>query len=390
MNIKNLPIPNDQALKDSNLLIEKIKAEIQSEGPITFARYMELALYAPKLGYYRSGLTKFGEGGDFVTAPLISPLFSQCLARQCHQVLTSLPKLGKILEFGAGSGDMAIEIIKELAASNCLPEKYQMLELSAELSERQKNNIKNQIPEWYERFEWISTLPTHFSGIILANEVIDAFPIHRLHLKRQEALEYYVDYVEDQLSWKMGPLSSDHLQTAIENLGLKFLEEKEEYVSEINLILPSWIQAISNCLQAGLILIIDYGFPRHEYYHPHRDQGTIMCHYQHFAHSDPLLYPGIQDITCHVDFTTIAEAAEACNLSVEGFTHQAGFLINCGLENLLSRSTNELEQYRLAQQIKRLTYPGEMGEIIKVMALTRNFSHFLLGFSNFNQIARLQ
>lgn len=382
----HLPSPNQQAEAQTQALQHLICAEINNKGPITFARYMELALYAPQYGYYRSGLQKFGENGDFITAPELSPLFSKCLAKQCQQVLSDLPTK-TILELGPGSGKMAADILTELAAQDSLPQKYYLLELSAELRQRQQHYLQQKIPQWFSRLQWLDQLPAEpISGIILANEVVDAMPVHKFAWHEEKLYEYYVDYNTKQFSWLLDSPSDPTLQEYIQSLSI---ENKQDYSSEINLMLPAWIKSLSDSLQQGLILIIDYGFPQQEYYHPERNQGTLMCHYQHRAHPDPLILPGLQDITAHVDFTAIANAALNNQCEVSGYTSQALFLLNCGLTELLPIQLDIEMSYTIAQQIKRLTLPSEMGELFKVIALTKDYPTNLLGFKEHNRLRDL-
>lgn len=378
----NLSSVTAEAKHFSEKLQAEISKEIAQKGKITFARYMQLALYAPGLGYYSGGAQKFGETGDFVTAPEISPLFSQCVARQCQQILTRL-KNADILELGAGSGVMAVDILKTLEKQNCLPQHYFILELSAELQQRQRTLIESTIPHLLNKVSWLSELPTAFEGVILANEVMDAMPVNKF--KIQNGLkEFYVNDKKDELVWELDAPTSE-LTKGFQSLSLTLAED---YESEINLFLSSWISSLSSSLKRGLILLIDYGFSREEYYHPERSMGTLMCHFQHQAHENPLILPGIQDITAHVDFTAVAEAADAANLNVTGYTTQANFLLNTGIADSLPLS-DPWEQYQLAQAIKRLTLPSEMGELFKVIALTRQYDEPLLGFLNHNQVERL-
>lgn len=366
----------------NNLIAE----EIDKNKGITFARFMELALYAPKLGYYRSTQPKFGREGDFVTAPEISSLFGACLAEQCKAIGAQLPRF-QILELGAGSGKLAFDLLTSLAKENALPEKYFILEVSGFLQLEQKNRIETLPPELASRVEWISTLPENFTGVVLANEVMDAMPVHRFCMDENGPQEYYVSLDKNGFIWQLGAPSLPELGTAISDLHLK----PYPYNSEINWFIPNWIKSLGDCLKQGVILLIDYGFPRHEYYHPDRTMGTLMCHFRHHAHSEPLLLAGLQDITTHVDFTAVAESAEAAELSVLGFTNQAAFLLNCGLLNSLNESmvNNPEKEHLLTQQVKILTLPSEMGELFKVIALGKDFNEALTGFATQDQRHRL-
>ncbi len=374
---KNLPQPTPAAQAHSAKLQARILERILQQGPLTFAEYMQMALYEPGLGYYSAGAQKFGEAGDFVTAPEISALFSHCVARQCQQVLQSL-SAGKILELGAGSGVMAKDILQYLQKMDALPEQYLILELSADLRQRQQDYLSQQLPDLISRVHWLDTLPkVPIQGVIVANEVIDAMGVHQF--SQQKTLqERFVSCENNQLKWHLADPSSQQLIDQVHSLGINF---NEGYTSEINLLLNPWLKSIGDLLARGLFLIIDYGYPRHEYYHPHRAQGTVMCHYRHRAHTDPLIMPGIQDITAHVDFTAVAQAADEAGLMVAGFTQQVNFLMNCGILDRLEKINSEKEYYQLAQQVKRLTLPNEMGELFKAMALTKDFSESLLGFS---------
>ena len=293
---------------------------------------------------------------------------------------------GSILEFGAGSGVMALEILKELERQQALPKHYYIMEVSADLRERQQTLFKEKSPEFLPIVQWLDELPAQkFKGVILANEVLDAMPVHKFKIQGG-IQEYYIDYSAEKLQWHLNKISTLELEKQINQLNINFAEG---YDSEINLLLPAWIASLSDILQQGLILLIDYGFVRHEYYHPDRSCGTLMCHYRHRAHPDPLIFPGIQDMTAHVDFTAVAEAAINNGLTVSGYTHQAGFLINCGITEWLAEAKDAREQIKLNQQVKRLTLPSEMGELFKAMALTKNYETPLLGFSGMSQMEKL-
>lgn len=380
----DLPLPDLASQQISNQLNAKIFEEIARNGPMTFARYMELALYAPEYGYYRGGLKKFGEEGDFITAPELSPLFSQCLARQCQEILENMGG-GDILEFGAGSGVMARTILQSLANRDALPNHYYILELSAELRQRQQIHFQQHAPELLSKVMWLDQWPTQpIKGIFLGNEVIDAMPVHRFGYL-QQLLEYYVVVDRQNLVWRLGPLSSSQLRRQIEQLDIEFADG---YTSEINLLLNPWVFSAGESLSQGVILLTDYGLTRSEYYHPDRGCGTIVCHYRHRAHSDPFWWPGLQDITTQVDFTAIAHAAVAAEFNVAGFTHQAGFLLNCGVTDFLAVSDPEV-RVNLVRQVQRLTMPAEMGEPFKAMALTKNYEGPLMGFRYMSQLERL-
>lgn len=383
--IDTLPSPDPITKEHSERVLAHIRHTILQEGPISFARFMQLALYTPRLGYYSAGTRKFGEAGDYVTAPEISPLFSRCIARQIAQILLDLAG-SDILELGAGSGVMALEILRYLSEIKAPFEHYYILEVSADLRERQQQLLYQQAPQWLHKIEWLDCWPTTpINGAIIANEVIDAIPVHKFMIQNGPK-EYFVTWKDERLQWLLAEPQHDELRKQIMALQIDFANG---YESEINLMLPSWIASLADHLECGLALLIDYGFPRHEYYHPDRSTGTIMCHYHHRAHTNPLIYPGIQDITTHVDFTTVADAAADHGLTVSGFTHQAAFLLNCGITDFMMQAHDTITQYQLSQQIKRLTLPSEMGELFKVIALTKNYSESLLGFEKINQLERL-
>jgi SAM-dependent MidA family methyltransferase len=353
-----------------------IKQIINETGDrISFYEFMHHALYAPGLGYYSADTRKFGSEGDFITAPEISPLFSHCIARQCQQVLATIEENGIILEFGAGSGIMAADILKELETLDSLPKKYLILEISADLQQRQRATLEKHVPHLIDRIEWLQQLPeTKLQGVILANEVLDAMPVHRFRLDEQGVSEFYVSIEESEFKWQILPTENEELRQAVEKLRPNL---PIGYISEINLALPAWIESLP--LATGLVLLIDYGFPNNEYYHPQRNEGTLMCHYRHQTHDNPLINVGLQDITAHVNFTAIADAAIAADLKVASYTNQANFLLAAGLAPTID--PNDTKAYlQQAQQIKTLTLPSEMGELFKVMALTANFDSPLLGF----------
>lgn len=386
--IAKLPIPNAEALNHSQQLVEHILSKIRTNhGSISFADFMDLALYTPNLGYYRSGLQKFGPTGDFITAPELSPIFSRCLARQCQQILQIING-GDILEVGAGSGQMAADLLIALARLNTLPQRYYILELSSDLQQRQQETIASLCPTILPRIHWLTSLPAPgFRGIVIGNEVLDAMPIHRFQIAEKGILETRViEKVQGNgFDWQYFPSDNAEL--------LEFYHANTQstqpwppgYTSEINLNLKPWIMSLADILNEGIILLIDYGFPRNEYYHLDRSMGTLMCHYRHYAHADPFFYPGLQDITAHVDFTAVAEAALEANLEILGFTNQAAFLLGCGLIDTLNAShihmQTEKDNIKQNHAINLLTSPAEMGELFKVIALGKKFDGSLIGFS---------
>lgn len=388
-----LPMPDTAMQQHSVALTEHIIQRIQhAGGQIPFSEFMQQALYAPGLGYYSGGLHKFGAQGDFVTAPELSPLFSYCVAHQCHQVLSTLPAEQRvILEFGAGSGRMASDILIALEQSACLPAHYWILELSSELQHRQRECLQAEVPHLLSRVQWLTQLPdTTFSGVVLGNEVLDAMPVERFQVTEQANLErFYVAWQNNHFIWQIG---ADDEIAELNTLLTPLLDTLPSgYVSEYNPFLASWMQHLAKCLQQGLVLLIDYGFPRAEFYHPQRSDGTLMCHYRHHAHSDPLCLVGLQDITAHVDFTAVAETASDAGLNVAGYTTQANFLLACGIAELMQQvdPTDTVNWLRQTQQAKKLLMPSEMGELFKIIALTQGLDDLaLLGFSR-DERARL-
>ena len=391
-----LPSPDELALKLSESLQEKIRlAIINNGGSISFEQYMQMALYEPGLGYYSAGSSKFGEQGDFVTAPEISPLFSRCIARQCQQVLSEISS-SSIFELGPGTGTMAIDIMRELKRNNSLPETYYLLEPSADLRQRQQLNIKNTIPQLEDRFVWLDRLPEEkLKGVILANEVIDAMTVKRIVIDN-EIEEYAVacaSGANDQIRFQWVKRDIDQEFKCEMQVMFNSLREMlaTPYVTEINCNIKPWLNSLNDVLDEGLILISDYGYPRQEYFHPQRRAGTLICHYRHHAHDDPFLYPGLQDITASVDFTTVAETAVDAGLHVSGFTTQAHFLIACGLDQFVSEYETDdvVGRSKMTHQVSKLTMPGEMGEKFKFIGLTKKLDNQLCGFDFIDQRSRL-
>lgn len=367
------PQPDAAALAHSQTLQAVIQHEIDCEGPISFARFMEMALYTPGLGYYTAGSEKIGEAGDFVTAPEISALFSMCLANQCAEVLNVTG--GDILEFGAGTGKMAAALLQRLDRLGGLPDTYYIVEVSADLKERQYRYFQKTIPHLADKIKWLQQLPEHINGVILANEVVDAFPVHRFKKLQGKIQEIFVTYDQDQFQCVLQSPTP-----ALQNCLAMLPSLAEGYESEYNTYLAGWITTLDTVLARGVVFIIDYGFPRHEFYHPDRHLGTLMCHYRHRSHHDPFAFIGLQDITSHVDFSSVLEAAQAANFLLAGYTNQASFLLSCGMIDLFSNTLSDEQHLKLAAQAKVLTSPSEMGELFKVMALAKQFDHALMGF----------
>jgi SAM-dependent MidA family methyltransferase len=369
-----LPSPDPQALAQSRALLERIGAELGGAGNwISFARYMELALHEPGLGYYAGGARKLGAGGDFVTAPELSPLFGRTLARQISQVLGPDDA---VLEFGAGSGALAATLLGELSCP------YFILETSPELRQRQQQRLAGRV-------RWIDRLPDRFRGVMLANEVLDAMPVHALAWTRQGVMERGVCANEGTgrehtrvLAWSDRPAESSVL-VAAEEIEIE-IPPSGRYESELALFARAWMRSLGRFLERGAILVIDYGFPEREYFHPQRSMGTLACHYRHRVHDDPFWLPGLQDVTAHVDFSALARAAADAGLAVLGYANQAQFLVNCGITDLLAEE-NPADAKRYlpaAAAAQKLLSPSEMGELFKVLAVGRGIEAPLLGFSS--------
>lgn len=381
-----LPPASEIALAHSHQVQQAIRDEINNTGNwISFAQYMNCALYAPGLGYYSGGTMKFGGAGDFVTAPEISPLFSRTLARQVMQITESINN-AHILEFGAGSGKLALDLLLELENQGCLPEKYFILEVSAELRQRQQDLFSEQATHLSHLIEWLERLPESFNGVMLANEVLDAMPVHLVEWQGNELFERGVTWQKDQFEWQQRPIQNAELHALASELSIQINPDNNpeiRYVSEINLASKYFVRSLAGTLQQGAVILIDYGFGSGEYYHPQRNQGTLMCHYRHHAHNDPFYLPGLQDITSHIDFSAIVDATEDTELTLLGYTNQAHFLINCGITNILAQTpaediSNYLPQ---ANQLQKLVSPAEMGELFKVIAFGKNISQPLVGFN---------
>jgi len=373
----SLPTPDSAAAESSARLVARIASEIdQAGGWISFDRYMELALYAPGLGYYSGGARKFGAAGDFVTAPELSPLFAEALAAQLEPILAaSAPRL---LEAGAGSGALALGLLRALERRGALPERYEILEVSGELRARQQETLA-AVPQLAERVAWLDALPDTFSGAVVANELLDAMPVHIVAWREDGVFERGVALENGAFAWQDRPAAGALLAVS---QGLTCVAPP--YVSEINLAARAWVAEWGRLLQRGALLLIDYGFPQREYYHPQRAEGTLMCHYRHHAHGDPLWLPGLNDITAHVDFTAMAEAGHDAGLDVLGYTSQAQFLLNCGLAQLLEahQADGAAAYAALASGAQKLISPAEMGELFKVLALGKGIGEPLLGFTH--------
>lgn len=382
--LKNSPAPAPDAAAHSAKLARVIAAQIADAGGwLSFARFMELALYAPGLGYYSAGAVKFGEGGDFVTAPGLGRLFGRTLARQAAQVLQA--GIPDIIEFGAGTGRLARDLLSELAALEQLPRRYLILETSAELRSRQRMMLEREVPDFFSRVEWLDRLPPVLDALVIANEVLDAMPAHVIETSERGIGERGIVFTDDRFEWKTEPATGSVLAAA------QSLQLPHDYVTEINLAARAFITTLGTSLRSGVALFIDYGFPAREYYHPQRSAGTLMCHYRHHAHDDPLSLVGLQDITAHVDFSAIADAANAAGLDVLGYANQAQFLINCGITDVLGEIPPDNPSAYLPRvaEAQKLMSPSEMGELFKVLAIGRKFPEPLKGFTRGDRRAAL-
>ena len=381
---QTLPAPSADAQATSNALTQRIAAEIKASGWMSFARYMGLALYTPGLGYYSGGSRKFGIEGDFLTAPELTPLFGQALARQVAQVMHASASV--VMEAGAGSGKLAADLLLALDALGCAPEHYQILELSGELQARQRDTIATLAPQFLSRVEWLDALREKFSGCIIGNELLDAMPTHKVAWRSAVDMgdeECVIHEVGVTLDAEGRFITAERPADAHLAGIAQALDVTAPYCSEVGLAARSWVSEITRRLHQGALLLIDYGLPRHEYYHPQRDGGTIRCHYRQRTHDDPFWWPGLSDITAHVDFTAVAEAGFEAGAEVAGYTTQSTFLMNCSIGELLAQrqqGDDAASTARATGALNLILSPNEMGELFKVIALTKNIDEPLLGF----------
>jgi len=392
----NLPAPDSEAAEHSTVLLAHIRERIaQAGGWISFADYMALCLYAPALGYYMAGARKLGADGDFITAPELSPLFGQCMAQWLMRSDGVMqPDSDGILEIGAGSGVLAAAMLEELEQQQALPARYFILELSAELRQRARDTLAARVPHLLERVTWLNQLPPQFHGLVLGNEVLDALPCELLRLHQGQAWQRGVICTDHGLAFSDRPLSLDdgalgqQAATLLQQLGDACASQA--YVTEVQLQAQGLMRSLGAMLHHGAVLMIDYGFAASEYYHAQRNRGTLMCHYRHRSHDDPFFWPGLQDITCHVDFSAMINAAKASGLDCLGFTSQAGFLLHSGLIDLVQRVPvdDQARYLGMSNVVNRLTSPAEMGELFKVIALmpAANATTALPGFVHQRQV----
>ncbi len=378
-----LPAADAASAALSRQLFEHLRQTIDNAGGIIpFDQYMEQALYLPGLGYYCNGARKFGSTGDFVTAPEVSPLFGRCLARAFVPLLEALDG-GDLLELGAGSGVLAVDILSELEALGRLPARYLILDRSGELQLRQRQRFEQQIAHLLPRISWLERLPERpLQGIIFGNEVADALAVKRFRWQDGATVELGVTVADERLVMADMPIADAQL--------VNFVEEQAQnnqwqtaYESEWCPAMPAWLRSLADSLQRGALLLIDYGYGRAEYYHPQRSGGTLMCHYRHHVHADALFLPGLQDITAYVDFSTMADTADKAGMRLLGYTSQAHFLLDNGLEAMLAEQNpaDQVAFFRRVSEIKTLTLPGEMGERFKVIAFGQRCGSTLDGFT---------
>ncbi|ODU43637.1 MAG: hypothetical protein ABS92_10060 [Thiobacillus sp. SCN 63-374] len=372
-----LPAPSPDALAHSRRVAAHLRALIENAGGwIPFSRYMAAALYAPGLGYYAAGAMKFGAAGDFITAPELTPLFGRTLAHAIAPLLAE--NGGEVLELGAGSGRLAVDLLGELERLGAVPAHYCILEVSADLRERQQRTIARERPHLRERVQWLDELPAHFSGAILGNEVLDALPVELVHWTESGPLVRGVVLEGEAFAWQDRPIADPALRARAEALNLA-----PGYLSEINLAADALIASLGKVLDHGLLLLIDYGFAAAEYYHPQRHMGTLRAHYRHHALDDPFYLPGLADLTAHVDFSAVARTGTAAGLTLAGYASQAGFLLNGGLAELLMQTSpaDAAAYLPQANAVQRLVSPAEMGELFKVIGFGKGPIPPLAGFA---------
>jgi len=362
---------------------------VKEGGLVDFERFMSLALYAPGLGYYVNGAQKFGVGGDFITSPELSPLFGQSLANQIAEVFGALEQ-PNVLEFGAGSGALAVSVLEQLEQLDCLPVRYQILELSAELQQRQHETIQQALPHLIERVEWLSHMPSSgWRGVVVANEVLDAMPVQRFRKSADQWQMQWVSYTDDAYQATWLDAIDDLLLKQLDALEARLGQFEDGYESEVNRHVDGWISALSQMIEQGAVILVDYGYPEATFYHPERSAGTLICHYQHKAYKDPLQRVGSQDITANVDFSAVAEAGVNHGFDLAGFTAQSFFLMNNGITELLNEDPMSDRYIHQAQAMKQLTLPTEMGERFKVIAFSKGLDLAMRGFSVGDQRAYL-
>lgn len=378
--LRDLPQPSEDALVHSAKLAARLRDAIASAGGrLPFAKFMDMALYEPGFGYYSAGARKLGRDGDFITAPELTPLFGHVLARQVAELMEASERT--VLEAGAGSGALAASVLEQLEALGTLPEQYLILEVSADLRERSRDTLAARVPHLLERVAWLNRLPPTFSGVVIGNEVLDAMPAEVFRTTTHGIEEAGVRAVDGGFDWDWRPAPealADIVAPLVNGL-------PAGYTSEVSLAARGFVRSIAGIIDRGAALFIDYGFPRREYYHPQRSEGTLMCHYRHRAHANPFFLPGLQDITAHVDFTAMADAALSGGMEMLGYATQAQFLVNCGITELLAERlqagrSEDPAWLALSNSAQRLLSPAEMGELFKVIAFGKGIDVSPAGF----------
>ncbi len=384
----SLPAPSPEALAHSTACAAMLREAIRDAGGwLSFADFMTRALYAPGLGYYAAGARKFGQAGDFITAPEISSLFGQCIARSVAETIVA--SMGNLLELGPGTGKLAFDVLSALEKLDALPRKYFLLEVSADLRQRQRETLSGLSPSLFARCEWINSLPVYFVGAIIANVVLDVLPVHLVVFGNGKMVERGVSWRDDQFVWQDAPVLSLDVQAMTDTVNRAVFNHTPPagYVSEFAPQANALAASLVYALRDGVILLIDYGFRRAEFYHPDRHMGTLMCHYRHHAHTDVFLYPGLQDITAHVDFTSIAEAGMEAGGALIGYATQANFLLGAGITDLIAQHDPDQAAGYLAltNQAQRLLSPAEMGEFFKVIGFAKG-AHTIAALENVRQL----
>jgi len=387
--VNELPLPDPDSAAHSLAVKQCLLDKVAITGSLSFTQYMDTVLYEPGLGYYSAGSIKLGGEGDFITAPEISSLFSESIAQAILPALAEIENCS-ILEVGAGSGKMAAAILAHLESLNRLPTHYYILELSADLRQRQQQYIEENVPSLAARVIWLDNIPENLNAVVLANELLDAMPVVRFRKEQQGiSLEHVVDvngefqlnYIQDE-----NDATYQRAKKRIEEIESETARIETGYISEINFNAEDWLVSIAEKLDKGIIVLMDYGYPRHEYYHPQRNKGSLTCFYRHRHHNNPFLYPGLQDLTAHIDFSAIAECGVKTNLSLLGYTTQSHFLFGAGIAQLAEKCSENftdddiVARIELANKVKKLTMPYEMGEIVKVIGFSKNCSIGLEAF----------
>ena len=385
-----LPAPSPVELARSERLAQRLRAHIDAQGGcIDFALFMETVLYDPADGYYVCSADQIGAAGDFVTAAELGDLFAACIARQCAEILADTPN-GRIIEVGAGRGAMAANVLARLAADDMLPPSYDIYEISPALRQRQREVLSQRVPAEFPIVRWLDDLPDRIDGVVVAIEVADALPVTRFRIEHGQIVPIGVTYTDGNFTWRAQPDANWIAPSSMQHL--LALDLPNGYESDVAPHVDAWFADIVGRIDCGVALIIDYGFPEHEFYHPDRHSGTVMCHYRHRAHGDPLQLPGLQDITAHVNFSSLAHTAETSRMDVLGYTQQAPFLLALdilGLAESTYRGDPRVD-LQITQQIKKLTLPHEMGELFKVLAVGRGVQRSLTGFSMQDHRRRLR